>query len=167
MIKLFLIFVFILCGASFTASAQTKDSFYFMKDDGIFSDEEKDEEAEYIYAQCASNTFQKIYYDCRCIAGAFRVQRDAEKLIPQDQILNDLLDDQDLGCVNTMQIAGDSYEFCMEYATISRSRKKNNDKYCGCVANKTALDFKKKPVLRLSNIEKIRTNALVSCARQF
>ena len=41
------------------AQYEVKDSFYFMKDDNEFSDEEKDEEAQYVYQLCEGNIFQK------------------------------------------------------------------------------------------------------------
>jgi hypothetical protein len=147
--------------------AEVKDSFYFMKDDNFFSDEEKDEEAEYIHRQCERSTFQHIYYDCACMAGAFRVKRDAEKLIPQDQILEELLDDKESPCVNTAAIAGETYKFCYDYVSVFHSRDKNNVKYCKCVANKTAHSFKKKPVLESKNIEKIRSKAMQNCRRNY
>ena len=169
MIKTLYLFTFALLFFSLSAPAQAevKDSFYFMKDDGIFSDEEKDEEAEYIYKQCSKNPFQKVYYDCTCIAGAFRVKRDAEKLIPQGQVLDKVFDSRDNPCVDTASIAGNAYKTCMEYSAVFRERKTNNKKYCGCVANKSALDFKGKPILRTRNLEKIHSNAIVTCARQY
>ena len=165
MIKYVYSFLMIFLLLPATAQAQVKDSFYFIKDDGVFSPEEKDEEAAYIYDQCATNPFQKIYLDCGCIAGEFRNQRDSEKLIPQGELINNIIDNPPEACVNTVTIAGDAYEQCQEYSKIFRSRAKNNEDYCSCAANRAALDFKKKPDIRLSNIEKIRSNAMVSCAR--
>jgi hypothetical protein len=160
-----------LCILAFTispsAQAEVKDSFYFMKDDGVFSDEEKDEEAEYIHTRCLKNPFQSIYYDCGCIAGAFRVQRDAEKLIPQSQILEELANDKESPCVNTATIAGDTYEFCYDYVNIFRARDKNNVRYCKCVANRSAKNFKKNPTLSSRNIEKIKSNAMQSCNKPY
>jgi hypothetical protein len=153
---------FILPSAS---QAQVKDSFYFMKDDGEFSPAEKDEEAAYIFNQCQSNPFQKIYFDCACIAGEFRNQRDAEDLIPQGELINNIVDNPPESCINTTVIAGDVYEECLAYSKVFRARAKNNEDYCSCAANRSALGFKDKPDLKLSNIEKIRSNAMVSCAR--
>ena len=167
MVKLLQIIVIALLALNISpnAQAQVKDSFYFMKDDGIFSDEEKDEEAEYIHQQCTKNIFKNVYYDCTCIAGAFRVQRDEEKLIPQSKILENLVSKKNTQCINTAAIAGDAYKFCYDYVKIFRSRDKNNEQYCGCVANKTAHSFKENPVLRTRNIEKIRSKAMLSCNR--
>lgn len=147
------------------AAYEVKDSYYFMKDDGEFSPEEKDEEAQYVYEECERNAFQKIYYDCGCIAGAFRQERDKEKLIPQGQIVSDLFDNKELGCANTTAIAGNTYEFCNEFAKVFRSRKKNNQQYCECVANKVAHDFTKEPRLRTRYMEKLRSNAMLSCKK--
>lgn len=167
MIK-YLFFIFTLClFLPNLAQAQVKDSFYFMKDDGFFSPEEKDEEAEYMYQQCQNNNFQKIYFDCACIAGDFRNQRDLEILMPQGEIYAAITNNPKPECINTVTIAGDTFEQCMEYSKTFRSRAKNNEAYCTCSANKAALDFKKKPRLTLNNIEKIRSGAMVSCARTY
>lgn len=165
MIKCLFTFLFIALVLPVTAQAQVKDSFYFMKDDGVFSDEEKDEEALYIYKQCQRNPFQKVYFDCGCIAGDFRLQRNEEKLIPQGELINRITSNPREECVNTTVIAGDTYTQCLEYSETFRSRARNNEEYCQCAANKAALGFKKKPDIRLRNIEKIRSGALVSCAR--
>ncbi len=147
------------------AQAEVKDSFYFMKDDGKFSAEEKDEEAEYIYAQCQANPFQSIYFDCACIAGDFRNKRDAENLIPQGEVLNSVINNPKEECINTTVIAGDTYKSCLQHSKTFRSRSKKNDEYCQCAANRAALGFKKKPNLNLSNIERIKSTSMASCAR--
>ena len=165
MIKYLTTLLFIALILPISAEAQVKDSFYFMKDDGVFSPEEKDEEAAYIYDQCERNPFQKIYLDCGCIAGEFRNQRDDEKLIPQGELINDIVDNPPESCINTITIAGDAYQQCLDYSKVFRSRAKNNEDYCSCAANRSALGFKEKPDMKLSNIEKIRSNAMVSCAR--
>lgn len=167
MIKTILTLLLIAFIIPVTAQAEVKDSFYFMKDDGEFSAEEKDEEAEYIYAQCQANPFQSIYFDCACIAGDFRNQRDAEMLIPQGEILSKITNNPKAECINTTVIAGDTYKFCLEYSETFRSRSNNNDDYCQCAANKSALGFKRKPDLKLSNIENIKSRAMVSCGRLY
>lgn len=145
-----------------------KDSFYFMKDDGEFSAEEKDEEAEYIHNLCQQNFFQRTYFDCACIAGAFRQERDKPDLIPQAMLFNNLFNDKNLDCANTSSIAGDTYEFCTDYTFYSRPRVKEelNEQYCRCVANKTANEFKKNPSLELRHIQNIRGESLLSCDEQ-
>lgn len=157
--------IFTMSNSSNTAHAQyeIKDSFYFMKDDGEFSDEEKDEEAEYIYQTCNNNSIQSTYFDCACLAGAFRQERDKEKLVPQANLINSVLTDNSRGCANTAQIAGETYEFCTEYARSFRSRKKDNEGYCKCVANTMANSFKKNPIMRRKNIQNLRTEALGAC----
>ncbi len=167
MIKQILILTFLAFSLPQIAQAEIKDSFYFMKDDGIFSDEEKDEEAQYIYQVCENNNFQKIYFDCACIAGDFRNQRESELLIPQGEIYSEITDNPRPECINTTSIAGDTFKDCMEYSQTFRSRANNNVDYCECSANRAARDFRAKPDLRLKNIEKIRSNAMVSCARTY
>lgn len=163
---LFLIFITCL-SAGMAAHAQSKydvqDSFYFMKDGSEFTDEEKDLEAQYVYRQCQENTIRNIYFDCGCIAGAFRQERDKPILIPQDQIINSLLNDDSRGCANTVALAGETYEFCSEYAKVFRDRERDGPEYCKCVANKVAREFKRKPTFKNDNIETIRTNAMLSC----
>ncbi len=145
------------------AQYEVKDSFYFMKGDGEFSDAEKDEEALYVFNTCQSNAIQSLYFDCACIAGAFRQERDSEKLVPQSQIINALFNDNNSQCANTIGIAGDAYESCQEYSSIYRARNKDNNKYCKCVANKTALNFQKKPILNTDYIRQLRSGAMLSC----
>lgn len=166
---------FILCLIAFCAALipaaqaqwmyDVQDSFYFMKDDGEFSDEEKDLEAQYVYRMCSENSIQSTYFDCACIAGAFRQERDKPDLVPQDTLINNILINDSRGCANTAAIAGDTYEFCSSYAKIFRARQKDGEKYCKCVANRSANAFKKNPSFGKNNIEKIRTNALLSCER--
>jgi len=149
------------------AQFKVKDSFYFMKDDEEFSDEEKDEEAQYIHDQCVNNSIQSVYFDCACVAGAFRAERDKEKIMPQSQIVNTILTSDVYGCANTAAIAGETYEFCSEYARVFRSRKKNNSQYCKCVANTMAHNFKKEPQLRRRHIKDLRVNAMGSCRYKY
>lgn len=143
-----------------------KDSFYFMKDDGEFSDEEKDEEAQYIYGVCEANVFQRTYFDCACIAGAFRQDRDKEILIPQSNLLNSLYTDNQRGCTNTPAIAGEAYEFCQNYADTYRNRETNNKEFCECVANDVATKFAKDPYLKVDYIGNLKSDALFRCGKK-
>ena len=144
-----------------------KDTYYFLRDDGEFSDEEKDEEAEYIYTQCMRNIMQRSYFNCQCIAGAFRLKRDSdEKIRPQSDILNDIFNGEKNSCVDKPKIAGLQYGFCSNYAENLRSRSKNNEEYCGCVGNTVALQFANKPLLKTHYVERLRTNALVACNKR-
>lgn len=163
---LFLIITTLILGSfSFPAFAQyeTKDSVYYMGDDGIFSPEEKDAEAEYIKQKCERGTLQPKYYDCACIAGAFRVKRDEEKLKPQSRILQELYNDKESTCANPISIAGDSYHLCETYTKNYQPRDENNEKYCTCVANTVARDFSAEPRLRSKYIKHLKMNAMMSC----
>ncbi|MEM9469466.1 MAG: hypothetical protein AAF988_04825 [Pseudomonadota bacterium] len=143
-----------------------KNSFYFMKDDGVFSHAEKDEEAQFIYQRCSSNIMQRVYFDCGCVAGAFRLIRDQDKkLRPQQTILNEIYNDRSYNCVDKITIAGNSFKFCANYVDAFRTDKNDNGRYCKCVANTVANEFEKKPLLRTRHVENLRTEAMVSCNR--
>ena len=141
-----------------------KDTVYFMKDDNEFSPEEMDEEAEYMYERCTQNSLRSTYYDCACIAGAFRQEREKKgPYMPQEIIMNSLFSDNERGCTNTVTIAGSAYEKCMARSKIFRDRETNNKEYCECVARKTAKDFKKRPYLNANHLENITVDALIAC----
>lgn len=144
-----------------------KDSYYFMKDDNEFSAEEKDEEALYVFEKCSSNAFQNLYFDCSCIAGAYRQERDNGPIIPQNNLLNSLYTKKDRGCANTVGIAGDSYKFCKNFANAFRSRDTNNEPFCECVANDVAKNFSKKPYLDVRYFEDLKSDALFTCGKKF
>lgn len=150
------------------AQMVVKDSFYFMKDGSEFSDEEKDEEAAYIFDRCEENTFQNTYFKCDCIAGAYRNARDSEKLIPQNQLLNSLYSNPNSNCVNSEAIAGKSFQDCYNKVLYARPRDtlKDNTDYCACVANKTANNFKKDPRFNLRHISNIGVESTLFCERK-
>lgn len=144
-----------------------RDSFYYMKDDGEFSSDEKDEEALYIFQQCNSNFVQRIYYDCACVSGMFRLERDKEDLVPQSQIVTEIFTNENSPCANTIGIAGDSYNKCMDFVSVfnERERPETNQKYCQCVANNFASNFSKKPSLNLRSIERMHIDSMSQCRR--
>ena len=150
------------------AQYEMKDSYYFMEGDGIFSDEEKDEEAEFIKRQCDISVLEQKYYDCSCIAGAYRLKRNEKQLIPQSEILYNLYRDEETKCVDSAKIAGHVLEFCGKFTKYFRAREpqKRNTKYCECVANKVARDFKKKPRLSSRYIQYLKTSAMSSCDKR-
>lgn len=166
---IFTTFALFLCFAfSPVAKAESiKDSYYFMKDDGEFSPEEKDEEAQQIFDRCSANAFQRVYFDCGCIAGAFRQERDNGPLIPQNNLLNSLYTTNERGCANTVNIAGDAYKFCQDFADAFRSRDNNNEPFCECVANDVAKKFTKDPYLDIRYLENLKSDALFACGRRF
>ena len=149
-----------------TAQAQNRDSSHYLSDDGVFSDEEKDAEAEIIKQRCEIGTLTRIYYNCTCIAGAFRQKRDEPELTPQAHIINDLYNDTKSKCVDPVKIAGNAYQSCSSYAKFFRTREDNDDEYCKCVANKTSKDFTLEPKLKSKHINKIKLNAMTSCERK-
>ncbi len=150
-------------GFSFSVTVQAKDSFYFMKDDGEFSPEEKDEEAQYVYDRCQENALQSVYYKCECIAGAFRAARDNGPLVPQATLLYSLFDQKGKECINKPAIAGEAYEFCDQHIKAFRSRAPDNEAYCECVARQTVRDFSRAPQLRTHFISNIHVRAMGRC----
>lgn len=151
---------------SFEVCAQVKDSFYFMKGDGEFSAEEKDEEAQYVYDQCEANAIQGIYFQCECIAGAFRAARDDGPLVPQSNLIYSLFKDKARECINKPAIAGEAYDFCQNHSRIFRSREPDNEQYCECVARQSVKEFSKDPKLRSRFISKVHVNAMSACTRR-
>ena len=108
----FVVVLFMLFG-DFTSPAhavyQVKDAFYFMKDDNEFSSEEMDEEARYVHGTCSDNSIRSVYFDCSCIAGAYRQEREkVGPYVPQSHILNGLYGKSEKGCANTEAIAGET-----------------------------------------------------------
>ncbi|MEM6811034.1 MAG: hypothetical protein AAF549_01055 [Pseudomonadota bacterium] len=149
-------------------SRGVKDSLYYMQDDGVFSEEEKDKEAMEIFRRCSNNAFQRVYFNCSCVAGAFREARDEPRLKPQTVILQDIYSDEESKCINSVAIAGNSYETCLRFETnpFNGRSQEEIDEYCQCVANKTAINFEDTPSLAIRRIERMKVNAMVSCKRE-
>ena len=160
-------YILLFCGLLISpahALYEVKDTVYFMKNDNEFSPEEMDEEAMYIHDVCSKSRLQSSYFDCSCIAGAYRQEREkAGPYKPQNYILNELYDQNERGCANTEQIAGDTYEYCTNYARSFRYREKNNQEYCQCVANTMARSFQKSPKLSMNHISDLRVSAMATC----
>lgn len=143
-----------------------KDSVYFTMDDGIQSPEEMEEEALYVKGSCESNAYQKLYFDCACLAGAFLQQR--EKLgpmTPQHNILEMLTKSRRATCANATQIAGLAYKDCLDYAAMSRELEtdQENESYCACTGNKTAKDFARAPRFDIGYIRRVKSQAMSYC----
>lgn len=146
------------------AGAQIKDSYYFMADDGEQSPEEVMEEAQYVFDNCDSNVFQRVYFDCQCLAGTFLQAR--EKLggiAPQEEIINNILYGSTASCGNPVGIAGKVYENCMESARFTREYNKDNEEFCSCVGNTAAKRFTRDPHLSAGYIRRVQSRALVDC----
>ncbi len=141
-----------------------QDSIDYMLDDGKMSKEEMKKEAEYIYGLCAYNAFQKIYFDCRCLAGAFLAER--ERLGPtaiQSDIMQRLTQSSKAKCGNTETIAGRTYESCMTYSRAFRELATDHEDMCRCAANRVATNFQKKPILDPSYVASLNAQALSHC----
>lgn len=142
-----------------------KDSYYYMKDDGIFSEAEKDEEAIYIYQQCKLNAIIGTYFDCGCIAGTFRMQREGD-LVPQDTILQDIYHDENSQCGNPAAIAGEEFGYCMEsYQSDTNLARRgiNAPQMCTCYANEVATRFSAKPKMNTKYMSSIKSSAMIYC----
>jgi hypothetical protein len=166
-LRLFLTLILCVFAMPVQAYEEIKDSFYFMKDDGEFSAEEKDEEAMYIYEQCSENIMQNTYFKCDCVAGAYRQARDEGPIKPQTNLLYSIFKDKAEECINKPAIAGEAYEFCQNHARMFRAREPNNEEYCECVARKSVTDFAKDPKLKTYFISDIHIDALTSCERDY
>jgi hypothetical protein len=141
-----------------------KDSLYFTLDDGLQSPEEMEEESLYVHSICQGNTYQSLYFNCDCIAGAFLAERErVGPTVMQYDIVRQLLYSRKATCANTEQIAGTIYKDCMDYANYSRELETDNEEYCTCAANKTASDFERMPRLSSRYIRQIRGTALSYC----
>lgn len=165
-IFLAVILLFSLFSLPANADFVVKDAVYFMKDDNVFSSEEMDEEAQFVYEECQKNLFQRRYFDCGCIAGAFRQKRDEVKhTVPQTLIIQSLVNGKAPACTNKEMIAGDTYTYCQDYSSSFRSFKKEeeNESYCKCAANKMASAFAEKPIFNLDYIRDLRLKIMSRC----
>ncbi len=144
--------------------AEEQDSFTFTMDDGIMTQEEMEKEAQYAFRLCDTNIYQRAYFDCQCVAGAYLLEREkAGPMKLQSAIFDDIMRKGTARCANTEQIAGDSYTSCMAHVNTYRELSPDKEGYCTCVANKTANDFTKYPRLDIGYIENIRLNSMVWC----
>lgn len=149
------------------AQAQVKDSYYFMRDDGVQSPEEVMEEAEYVFQACDTNVFQRDYFDCACIAGTFLQARDKYgSVAPQEEIISDILNGRNARCANPTGIAGKLYQNCMDTSAVTREYNKDNEEFCTCVGNTTARRFTARPALNSSYIARLESRALVDCQQR-
>lgn len=148
-----------------SAHAVEKNRLYFLRDDGEFSEEEKDEEAQYIYGLCTTNYMLGTFFDCACVAGAFRMERDVSDDI-QDSILNRIYNETKSPCINSSGIAGSVYKECQKsYSKNSGLIRKgiDPDEMCQCYANEVALTYEIKPVFRKDYISSIKTKSYIYC----
>ncbi|MCB1529683.1 MAG: hypothetical protein H6853_03570 [Rhodospirillales bacterium] len=146
------------------AGAEIKDSYYFMRDDGEQSPEEMEEEALYVFETCDTNVYQKNYFDCACIAGAFLKERERlGSIAPQEEIVHSLYRNGPPECTNTSVIAGEAYQNCLRSSAIFREFKKDNEEYCSCVGKTAAKKFAQMPYLRTDYIEQIHVDSMVLC----
>lgn len=166
----FLLFALSPAAAQVNERNIVKDSIYFTMDDGVMTQEEMEEEAHYVHGQCARHVNLRLYFDCACIAGAFLREREARgPLILQEEILTELYrtGGKTAKCGNGPAIAGSIYRECLVFADSFRRLETNNEEYCQCVGNRVARNFTGYPYMRLAYISRLRTNALLSCERQF
>lgn len=143
-----------------------KDSVYFTMDDGIESPKEMEEESQYVYDICMANAYEKKYFDCRCLSGAFLIER--EKVGPtvtQSEILDKFTTSSDAKCANTDEIAGTAYQNCIDFQKTYHelSSDEENDSYCTCTANLVAKNFTKAPGLDMGLVSMYTTNAMTYC----
>ena len=145
-----------------------KDSVDYTMDDGIMSEEEMMMEAQQMYTLCDMNAYQKVYFNCSCLAGAFLQQREKlGPLVTQDEIFTTITNSAQVSpsCANTEYIAGKAYESCRNFrSNYARTEiSDDNTDYCTCVANKMANDFGTQPRLSGQYVETLRFNAMRAC----
>lgn len=144
-----------------------KDSIDYTLDDGIMSPEEMMLEAQDIQTQCSRNAYQRVYFNCECLAGAFLQQR--EKLGPlamQYDIYNRITNSKETSssCANTEAMAARVYQSCLGFTQdFDRTELRDNNDYCTCAANKAARDFGRAPRLSSMYIQALRMNAMTRC----
>lgn len=145
---------------------QHKDSIDYTLDDGVMSKEEMQQEAEYIFGLCSQNAYQRLYFDCKCLSGAFLLER--ERLGPtamQSIILQNLTQSNNAKCANVESAANESYKSCMGYSKTYRKFETDHEELCTCTANRAATNFGKKPWLESSYIRSLNTAALMHCMK--
>ncbi len=152
---------------SVPAHAQIKDSYYFMLDDGVQTPDEVIEEAQYVFDTCDSNVFQKLYFDCQCVAGSFLQLREKYgSVAPQEELVDGIVHGKNARCSNSVDLAGYAYENCMETTRFAREYAPDNEQYCSCVGNKVANDFTQRPRLNRNYIVKVHSNAMLACRQR-
>ena len=162
-------FIFLFYAAMPVAFAQNsdltfKDSVYYTLDDGIMSPEEMEAEANDVYRLCDMNPYQKTFINCECLAGAFLIQREKSgPVTPQFEILDALAKNKGANCANTEEVAGITYENCMDFADTYRELERDNPEFCECVANRVALRFRRTPVLEPAYISDLNVEAMGFC----
>jgi len=148
------------------AQAQDKDRMYFLREDGEYSDEDRDEEAQYIYDRCTKSYMYSNFFECACVAGAFRMERDVSD-DPQDAVLNRIYNSRQSPCINIVQIAGTMYTECIKtYGNNSRLIRKGikPDEMCQCYGNEIAQTYAKKPIFKKKYINSLKTKSYVYCS---
>lgn len=172
---LYLTFFLLALLPSYIAAAQEKrerpefdgsyeDGITYTLDDGLMSKEEMERESRYVNDLCIKNPFQNKYLNCECLAGEFLLERERLGPVPmQIDILDDMTMSGKTKCANTERIAGDSYAECLEKSKIFREMEDDHRPYCTCLANKFALDFKKKPVAVSTYVSGLKAKAGVFC----
>ena len=141
-----------------------KPSIDYTLDDGIMDEDEMQQEAQYVFRLCNENPFQRSYFNCECVAGAFLQRREKEgPMTDQWRIMDGIIEGRTAKCANTEEVAGSAYELCMAHMNTYRELEPGKEDYCSCVANKTANDFTKYPRLDSSYTEAVRYNAMRWC----
>ncbi len=156
---------------AFAASAHAdviKDSIDYTLDDGVMSKAEMEAEARDMYTLCNLNVYQKRYFSCECIAGAFLQEREKRGPVAfQQDIYEDIINGNatSASCANIEQIAGQTYASCMSFSQNYSDTEidDKNSEVCTCTANKMARDFYKLPRLNMGYIENLRVIAMRDC----
>lgn len=143
---------------------------YFSPDNATMTPLDMAREAEEVHNLCESHSYQRIYFDCACIAGAFLRERErVGPLVAQSSIITELFRTGGTlaKCGNGPAIAGEMYGFCQSHVAVFRPYETTNEDYCQCAANRMARDFMDYPYLRTAYINRLRVNAMLACEERY
>lgn len=148
-----------------TNDSTLKDSVYFTLDDGVMSQKEMEEEAQYVYGTCGENAVLRTYIDCACFSGAFLKERETlGPTISQQQIMFTLVQ-KNPTCVNGPAVAGIIYKRCMNYYNVysELTPQKEREEVCSCAGREVVRRFTRAPVADASYISSLSLSASMAC----
>lgn len=166
--KPFTLFLILACLLPFTAprAEGIKESTDYLMDDGVMTQDEMEDEAQYIYRDCQANPMTNLYYNCACVGGAFLIQREKRgPMYPQGWIYQDILKNPKLKCVNEEAYAGDNYKTCMSVMGVAFELGLDNKEICTCAANRAARNFNNNPEPGIAYTGGILGNAIQYCQK--
>lgn len=166
--KTFTLFLALFCLLPLAAphAEGIKESTDYLMDDGVMTQDEMEDEAQYIYRECKVNPITSKYYNCACVGGAFLTQREKHgPMYPQGLIYQGILKNPKLNCVDEVAYAGDNYKTCLNILSIVYELGTDNEEICSCAANRATKNFNKNPEPGISYTGNILGNAIQYCQK--